>query len=174
MWNSKSRNKNELRIMFSFHHALVDGMYMAQLFADFIEFLDLVHRQLLSSNDVKEVQLWPAIEDLVSLNAATTKRNVLERIVCADCTAAYDQSVEALDAYEHSFQSEILLLSSAQEKDFNEPFENPFSVVKVIFVRMQTSENDSNGRCSCGCQPSFRNSSKTASVRRCPGFGRSC
>lgn len=90
---------------FSFHHSLVDGMYLSCVLSDFIKFLDMVQLKdtlLLKCTDKK--QMLPAFEQcLVPL--AVKDKQTLVPVRCETET-----SLDALTEYKRFFQNEIVPL----------------------------------------------------------------
>ncbi|KAK3105113.1 hypothetical protein FSP39_017530 [Pinctada imbricata] len=117
---------------FQCHHAIIDGVYLGLLFADFFEFLDLIQRRLLCVHDVKESSLWPAIENLVP-KATAGKIRRIERVICTGVSSSIENSCDALEAYEHCFHSEISLLSNERKQTSTNRFRVPtFESSRII------------------------------------------
>lgn len=101
---------HEFSFVFCFHHSLADGIYLRTLFADFIEYLDMVQRKTINSSSVKEIELLPAIEFLLPL------LNPNRRLVSLDCNNEdSSKAIDALQAYEAHFSEEITQLRNQQQ-----------------------------------------------------------
>lgn len=114
--------KHTLVFAFSCHHSIADGIYLIQIFRDFIELLYLVYNgdfDILSSMNKSEIH--PHIENMLPVTFTTDridnrgrKQNLTslqEKEANIRTTSSID-SVKALDAYEDGFLSEINRLSN--------------------------------------------------------------
>lgn len=103
-------NGHEFSFVFCFHHSLADGIYLRTLFADFIEFLDMVQRETIDASSVKEIEILPAIEYLLPL------LNPNRRVVSLDCNSGDPSKfIDALPAYEAHFYDEIEQLRNQKQ-----------------------------------------------------------
>ncbi|KAJ8320885.1 hypothetical protein KUTeg_002472 [Tegillarca granosa] len=101
--------------MFKFHHSLVDGTYLNQLYSDFIEYIDWIQRGYQIKQQIKELPMFPAIENLIhSIDVPQAS----EEIVAIRNTLGKKETntIDLLSAYNNQFAKEI---SNLAKKDMS-------------------------------------------------------
>jgi hypothetical protein len=105
---SKCRKRDGFQHQFSFalsfHHSLVDGVYMLKLLADFVELLDEVQKNEISMSGIHSRNFPSPIEHYLPAILCTDKAVAIPKL----CTT----SLEALAAYNQCFLHEINRLRS--------------------------------------------------------------
>lgn len=111
----QTRNKGRFLHYFSFalsfHHSLIDGVYLICLLRDFLEILNNIqlNEEFNSIKDLQQKEILPPIEHFLQ---PVPRR---ESPVFVPARSAIEQSMDALTAYEQCFFSEIEFLRSKPE-----------------------------------------------------------
>lgn len=109
---NKDRFLHNFSFALSFHHSLIDGMYLVCLLRDFLEILQNIqlNEEFNSSKDLEQREILPPIEHF--LQPVSWR----ERSIFVPTRSDIKQSMDALTAYERCFFSEIGFLRSKPER----------------------------------------------------------
>ncbi|XP_062581199.1 uncharacterized protein LOC134243008 isoform X1 [Saccostrea cucullata] len=137
-----SEHNFEFSFVFCFHHSLADGIYLRTLFADFIEFLDMVQKHSIDSRFVKEIEMLPAIESLLPL------LNPNRRLISSECSSEDSvKNIDALRAYEVHFNHEIEQLRNRQQSTKSIRSNLPSSKSKTFLHQCKQNHVTVTGAC---------------------------
>lgn len=110
--SNKDRFLHNFSFALSFHHSLIDGMYLVCLLRDFLEILQNIqlNEEFNSSKDLEQREILPPIEHF--LQPVSWR----ERSIFVPTRSDIKQSMDALTAYERCFFSEIGFLRLKPER----------------------------------------------------------